>query len=84
MSSILAIDGIKKELEGLKDQTLAEVRIYLQSPVGVGEHSNICTELKKLMTKVSEYDSIIETIDRYINIKNDDDDNTTESSAEKE
>jgi hypothetical protein len=84
MSSILAIDGIKKELEGLKDQALAEVRIYLQSPVGVGEHSDICSELKKLMTKVGEYDSLIETIDRYINIKTEDDGNTSESSAENE
>ena len=66
MNAILMVNGIKKELEGKRDQQLANLKIYLENPVGVGEHSDISAEVVDLLKKVDEYDSVIDTIDKYI------------------
>jgi hypothetical protein len=66
MNAILMINGIKQELEGKRDQSLANLKIYLSNPVGVGEHSDISSEVKALLTEVDKYDSILETINKYI------------------
>ena len=83
MSGILAVDGIKKELEGRRDQALADLRVYLQAPVGIGEHGGICDEIKKKLTAVGEFDSILDTIEKYVKV-NEEDGKTSESSAENE
>ena len=66
MSGLLSIEGIKKETEGQRDQSLADLQIYLQAPVGVGEHGGICEEIKTKLRKISDLDSILSTIDEYI------------------
>jgi selenophosphate synthase len=66
MNAILMVGGIKKELEGQRDQALANLKIYLTTPVGVGEHSDISAEVKTLLAKIGECDSILDTIDKYI------------------
>lgn len=66
MSAELAITGIKKELEGQRDQALADLRVYLSSPVGVGEHSRVSEEVKKIINRVSEADSVLDTLGKYI------------------
>ena len=45
MSKVLYIQGIYNELAGRRDQALAELNTYLERPVGVGEHSDISTEV---------------------------------------
>jgi hypothetical protein len=82
MSGILAVDGIKKELEGKREQALADLRVYLQSPVGVGEHSGICAEIKRMLAAVGECDSVIDTIDRYVKRADDKDTVETTDNAE--
>ncbi len=66
MSAILAINGIKKELEGKRDQALFDLRIYLTSPVGVGEHSSLCEEVKNKINLIGDCDSLLDTIEKYI------------------
>tara|TARA_Y100000592_G_C5378778_1_gene272341 strand:- start:286 stop:519 length:234 start_codon:yes stop_codon:yes gene_type:complete len=66
MNAILMVNGIKKELEGKRDQQLANLKIYLENPVGVGEHSDIGAEVVSLLEKIDQYDSLLETIDKYI------------------
>jgi hypothetical protein len=83
MSGILAVDGIKKELEGKRDQALAELRVYLQAPVGIGEHGGICEEIKNKLLAVGNCDSIIDTIDKYVKVT-EEGSNTAEDSAENE
>ena len=77
MSGILAVDGIKKELEGKRDQALADLKVYLQAPVGVGEHSSICDEIKKKLAAVGDCDAILDTITKYVSV------NTEESETDK-
>jgi hypothetical protein len=66
MNAILMVNGIKKEFEGKRDQSLANLKIYLSNPVGVGEHSDISAEVKVLLTQIGEYDSLLDTINKYI------------------
>lgn len=66
MNAILMVNGIKKELEGKRDQQLANLKIYLENPVGVGEHSDISAEVVSLLEKIDQYDSLLETINKYI------------------
>ena len=38
---IKILQSIKKEYEGKKDQEIYDLQVYLNNPVGVGEHSDI-------------------------------------------
>ena len=40
------VKGIYSEYVGKRSQVLAEIEVYLNSPVGVGEHSKISVEIK--------------------------------------
>ena len=39
------VKGIYSEYVGKRSQVLAEIEVYLNSPVGVGEHSKISVEI---------------------------------------
>jgi len=64
--SRLAINGITKEIEGLRDQALADLQVYTQASVGVGEHGDITAEIKRKLEAIDSYDSLLETINRYV------------------
>ena len=66
MSGQLTIIGLKKEYEGKRDQALADLRVYLTAPVGVGEHSSLSTEVKAIIDRISQCDSVLSTIGTYI------------------
>tara|TARA_R110000824_G_scaffold346459_1_gene533309 strand:+ start:273 stop:485 length:213 start_codon:yes stop_codon:yes gene_type:complete len=40
--------------EAQKNEALAVINLYLNNPVGIGDHSNILDELKSWTTKLSE------------------------------
>ena len=42
MSNKQHINGILTQYVGRRDEVLADLDVYLRSPVGVGEHSGIC------------------------------------------
>jgi hypothetical protein len=47
------IQGLYNEYLGLRDQALAELSVYLENPVGVGEHGNIAEIVKEKLERVS-------------------------------
>lgn len=59
------INGILQEYVGKQLQLLGELEIYINQPVGVGEHASISEEVATLIYKLSEVDSQIETIQRH-------------------
>jgi hypothetical protein len=61
----LCLRGVLTELEGKKNQVLADAFVYLNAAVGVGEHSGICAEFKKKLLDLDSIDSQIETINKY-------------------
>ncbi len=49
-----------------RDKCLAELDIYLNRPVGVGEHPGIVNEVVKLFSELENSDSVISTIETII------------------
>ena len=49
-----------------RDRSLAELDIYLNKSVGVGEHATVVDEVIKLFSELDNADSVIATIENVI------------------
>jgi hypothetical protein len=49
-----------------RDKYLAELDIYLNKPIGVGEHATVVDEVIKLFSLLDNANSVIETIENVI------------------
>ena len=56
------IQAIFNEWYALKEQAAADLVVYLENPVGVGEHSDIAAEIKKKVKQIDKYQSLIDTL----------------------
>ena len=61
------IKGIHSEYSGKRLKALADLEVYLNQSVGVGEHSKISEEIEKIIIRIKEYEDVISTIDRHFN-----------------
>tara|TARA_B100001093_G_scaffold466321_1_gene484641 strand:- start:650 stop:853 length:204 start_codon:yes stop_codon:yes gene_type:complete len=61
------LKAILKKLEGKRDEHLADLQVYIDNPVGVGEHPGIGEVIEKKIEKIDELDSSIECINKYFN-----------------
>ena len=59
------LKAILKKLEGKRDEHLADLQVYIDNPVGVGEHPGIGEVIEKKLEKIEELDSSIECIKKY-------------------
>lgn len=66
------INGILTQYIGRKEEIVADLSVYLERPVGVGEHSDIGQEIRTKIEEIDRLDSLIETISKYFG-----NDNTT-------
>ena len=71
------ISGILSQYIGRKDEIIADLSVYLERPVGVGEHSDIGQEIRTKIEEIDRLDSLIETIQKYFA-----NDNTTSEKSE--
>ncbi len=60
------VQAIYNQFAGAREQALADLTVYLQNPSGVGEHSSIGEEIKLLIRKVDEYDSLVECLEKHV------------------
>tara|TARA_B110001454_G_scaffold192895_1_gene193468 strand:+ start:295 stop:633 length:339 start_codon:yes stop_codon:yes gene_type:complete len=67
------VQAIFNQWIGHREQALADLQIYMENAVGVGEHSNIGEEIKKKIAEVDKYDSLVETVQKYFSEKQVDD-----------
>ena len=66
------IQGVYNEYMGRRDQAVAELQVYLDNPVGVGEHGNIADIVKEKMEKVSHFNGVTQTMrDIFMNASKD-------------
>lgn len=63
------VKGIYSEYMGRRTQVLAEIEVYLNSPVGIGEHSKISTELKNRLEELATLDGVVGTIEKHFSVK---------------
>jgi len=62
------VKGVYTEYVGKKTQVLGELEVYLNNPVGVGEHSKLSTEIKTRFEELANIEDVIETIEKHFNI----------------
>ena len=62
---IKILQSIKKEYEGIKEQEIYDLQVYLTNSVGVGEHSDISKEIKNKIQNIEKLDAQIDTINKY-------------------
>ena len=63
------IKGIHAEHTGKRLRALGDLEVYLNSPVGVGEHSSVSEEVEKILKRIKEHDDIIAVIEEHFNLK---------------
>ena len=60
------LKAILTKLIGQRDIEVQDLMIYLNNPVGVGEHSNIGEEVEMKISNIEALESKIETINKIL------------------
>tara|TARA_R100000700_G_C3140111_1_gene122220 strand:+ start:277 stop:498 length:222 start_codon:yes stop_codon:yes gene_type:complete len=63
------IKALRKKYEAEIAEAMATANIYLEKPVGIGEHPDIIKEVDKLIEKIAEAEDKV----KIINLRFDDD-----------
>ena len=59
------IKALRKKYEADIEEAKVTAEVYLQRPVGIGEHPQFIEELDKLISKIAEADDKIKTINNH-------------------
>lgn len=59
------IIAILKKYEGERDLHKADLEVFLNKPVGVGEHPGIGDVIEEKISRIEELDGKIDTIKKY-------------------
>lgn len=59
------VTGIRQEYIGKRLQVLAEIQVYLNQPVGIGEHPNIVTEVKNKFKELKDVEDMIAVVEKH-------------------
>ncbi|MGI9560564.1 MAG: hypothetical protein ACR2MJ_06540 [Flavobacteriaceae bacterium] len=60
------LEAILQKLVGQRAIEVQDLLVYLNNPVGVGEHSNIGEEVELKVDKIDSMNSKIETVEKLI------------------
>ena len=60
------LKAILTKLIGQRDIELQDLTVYINNPVGVGEHSNIGEEIEIKISNIDALESKIETINKIL------------------
>ena len=63
------LDALTKRYNAQISEAETTIKIYLEKPVGIGEHGDILTEIEKELKIVAEYDDQLQMIDKYFTKK---------------
>lgn len=63
------VNGVFQEYVGRQLQLQGELEVYLNQPVGVGDHTNLSNSVKELIAELSAIDEQIATIERYFRVQ---------------
>ena len=64
------LDATKKYLEGGVAKHKANVEVYLNQSVGIGEHSDIIATIEKELDNLSAYEDKLAVLDKYFSDTN--------------
>ncbi len=60
------LQAARSHYRAQRDKSLATLDVYLNRPVGVGDHTNIVDEVVKLFAELDNAESVLETIESVI------------------
>ena len=61
----MLLNAMRSTLEGRIDYHRANIVVYLENPVGIGEHPDIMEAVESELAKLSEADEKLATLDKY-------------------
>ena len=59
---IKMIDALEKRYEAIIAESFATIEIYMEKPVGIGEHPQHLNEIDKLLSKICEAEHKLEIL----------------------
>jgi len=60
--------SIQKYYEAKKDNAIATIKLYVQEPAGVGEHSEIQVEIEKWVSELSTADEALSVLKKHFTV----------------
>jgi len=61
----MLLDAVRKHAEGHIAKHKANVLVYLNNPVGIGEHPDIIEAIESEIKQIAEYDDMLEMAKKY-------------------
>lgn len=61
----IILEAVKKHAEGHIAKHIANVEVYLNQSVGIGEHSDIVEAIEHELKQIGEYQDQLDVIDKY-------------------
>jgi len=59
------VDALEKKYEAQMAQAEANIKVYMENPVGVGEHPNIVHEVEKLLKEIKDAKEMLEELKNW-------------------
>jgi len=59
------LTAIYNQWVGKREELIADLQIYLENPVGVGEHPDIGEAIKSKLEQIEKYDSLATSLKNY-------------------
>ena len=59
------LNAVRKHAEAHIEKHMMNVEVYLQHPVGVGEHSDIMDAIEKELDQMAQYEEHLEILRKY-------------------
>lgn len=59
------LKAVKSHAQGHIDKHLANIEVYLNNPVGVGEHPDIIEAIEKELEEIGIYQNQLDILDAY-------------------
>ena len=59
------VDALEKKYEAQMAQEEANVKVYMENPVGVGEHPNIVQEVEKLLKQIKDAKEMLDELKNW-------------------
>jgi hypothetical protein len=59
------LDAVKKFAEGQIGIHKMNVKVYLNNPAGIGEHSDVMEAIVTEMKKIAEYDDVLDVVKKH-------------------
>ena len=61
----LIIDALEKKYEAQMAQAEANIKVFMENPVGVGEHPKIVQEVEKLLKEIKDSKEMLDELKNW-------------------